>query len=266
MVIHTCFRLSQCLRSAVLALGFIVPSAAFAELTNDTLLGPGVRLRPAYDGSASHRGEFVPVIRYLGEPWFVRSTQGVVEGGLRMELVPGLHVGAQLAYESGRKAGESAFLKNRNVADISRGASWGVHAEWDHKFGPVPITVLARARQRTDTDLGAQFDLRLSAGIFQSGAVAAGVFAQSTWANAKSTSTLYGVTQPQSVATGLPQYGAGSGWLFGSAGLLWSVTLHPRWMVVGSMEVRRLQGDAAHSPLVERSTNHYLSAGLAYRY
>ena len=252
-------------RAVILALGLIVPLLAFAELSNDALIGPGLRARPAYDGSDSRRLELVPVVRYFGQPWFARSTQGVLEGGARMALAPGLHVGAQLAYEAGRKTSESDFLRNRGVSDISPGASIGAHAEWDEKIGPMPIAMLARARQHAKSDRGAQVDLRLSAGVFGSGRFAAGVFAQATWANAKSTDTFYGVTPLQSAATGLPAFAAGSGWLFGSLGLLWSVDLTRDWIVVGSMEARRLRGDAARSPLAERSTNHYLSVGLAYR-
>ena len=93
-----------------------------------------------------------------------------------------------------------------------------------------------------------------------------GVFTQATWANAKSTSSFYAVTPSQSAVTGLPTFGAGSGWLFSSFGLLWSVDLSRNWVVVGSIEARHLQGDDAHSPLTERSTNSYVSADLAYRF
>jgi outer membrane scaffolding protein for murein synthesis (MipA/OmpV family) len=64
----------------------------------------------------------------------------------------------------------------------------------------------------------------------------------------------------------LPAFAAGGGWLFGSFGLLWSVDLIRNWVVLGSMEARHLQGDAASSPLTERSTNYYVAAGLAYRF
>ena len=252
--------------TVTLICGLISPLPAHAELSNDTLLGAGVRWRPAYDGSASNRFEAVPVIRYLGEPLFVRSTQGVLEGGVRLELFPGLHAGAQVAYESGRSPNESDFLKNRSVVGINHGASLGAHVEWDHKFGIVPVTLLARARQRTDGDLGAQIDLRLSVGVFQSGRFGAGLFTQSTWANAKSTSSFYGITPAQSVTTGLPAFNAGSGWLYTSVGLLWSVDLSQKWVVVGSLEARHLHGDAANSPLTERSTHAYVNAGLAYRF
>jgi outer membrane protein len=253
-------------RLAILAFGLLLPMSAFSELTTDTLLGPGLRWRPAYDGSASQRIEAVPVVRYFGQPWFVRSTQGVLEGGLRFELAPGLHAGAQLAYESGRNPNDADFLKNHNVSGINNGTSIGAHLEWDHKFGIVPVTLLARARQNTDSDLGGQLDLRLSAGIFQSGRVAAGIFTQSTWANAKSTSAFYAITPAQSAVTGLPAFAAGSGWLYSSIGLLWSVDLAQHWIVVGSLEARHLHGDAAQSPLTERTTNAYVSAGLAYRF
>ncbi len=248
------------------AVALIVPLIAFAELSNDTILGPGLRWQPAYDGSASERIEFVPVVRYLGQPWFVRSTQGVLEGGVRMELASGLHVGAQLAYEPGRETSESTFVRLHHVSGIDNGASIGAQLEWDHKIGPMPITFLARVRQNTDFDLGAQADFRLSAGVFQKGRVAAGVFTQATWANGKSTSSFYAVTPSQSAVTGLPAYAAGSGWLFGSVGLLWSVDLVRNWVAVGSVEARHMEGDAAGSPLTERSTNYYVAAGLAYRF
>ncbi len=252
--------------SATLVLVLIVPQFAFAELSEEPMLGPGLRLRPAYDGSASRRVELVPVVRYYGRHWFARSTQGVLEGGARVELAPGLHAGAQLAYEPGRKASESDFLESHGVPDFKPGASIGVHLEWDQRFGPVPIALLARARRHADSDRGAQADLRLSVGIFRGGPVAAGVFAQATWANAKSAGFLYGITPQQSSATGLPAFDAGSGGLFASFGLLWSIDLSRDWIVVGNMESRHSRGGAARSPLAKRTSNYYVCAGIAYRF
>jgi outer membrane scaffolding protein for murein synthesis (MipA/OmpV family) len=248
------------------ALAAILPFAATAELSNDSMIGPGLRFRPAYDGAQSQSLDLVPVIRHFGGLWFVRSTQGVLETGLRTELLPGLHAGAQLAYEPGRKASESEFLQNHQIASTSSGGSIGLHMEWDQVFGPVPITLLTRVRQNTDTDRGAQADLRLSVGVFQQGPVSAGIFTQGTWANAKSMNALYGLAPQQSAITGLPVFQPGSGLLFSSVGLLWSVNLNPKWVVVGNLERRRLTGDAANSPLVERLSNSYISAGITYRY
>ena len=258
--------MNTALGTAALALSMSIATAAHAELTGAALVGAGGRSRPAYDGSDSQRLEPVPVLRYLGEPWFVRSTQGPLEGGVRFELASGLHAGAQLAYEPGRRAGESDFLVRHDVASIHRGASLGVQLEWDEVFGPMPVTLLMRVRRHTDADLGTQADLRLSAGVFHSGAVSAGVFTQAIWANANATHARYAITPQQSADTGLATFDAGSGWLSASAGLIGSIDMSRDWTVVGSIEGRRLLGDAAHSPLAERRTNPYLSLGIARRF
>jgi outer membrane scaffolding protein for murein synthesis (MipA/OmpV family) len=117
-------------RAACAAMLFclVAPQGTKSELSDVTMIGPGLRLRPAYDGSASRQAELVPVVRYLGQPWFVRSTQGVLVGGARVEVAPGLHAGARLAYEPGRKTSESGFLRSHAVSDIDPGvfaqATW----------------------------------------------------------------------------------------------------------------------------------------------
>ena len=253
-------------RCIALALLPIVPLAALAQnvLPDYAWIGAGVRTRPAYDGSAAQRTDLIPTVRYYGKPWFARTTQGILEGGARTELARGLNVGAQLAYEGGRLARESDFLRSKNVPDINPGASVGLHVEWDQKLGPVPVTLLARGRHFVDSDRGAQADLRFTAIVFGGGAITAAVFVQGTWANSKSNQSFYGITPAQS--TNLPSYTAGSGPLFATGGLLWGVDLGREWIVVGNLEARRLHGDAARSPLAERRSNHYASASLAYRF
>jgi outer membrane scaffolding protein for murein synthesis (MipA/OmpV family) len=253
-------------RGAALVFGLAVQLAAFAQSPppDPVLIGAGLRARPAYDGSDSRRGELIPVLRYYGRPWFARTTQGLLEGGARVELAPGLNLGVQLAYEGGRAASESGFLRSHNVPDVNPGISYGLHVEWDQKLGPVPITLLARGRRHADADRGAQADLRLTAGIYGEGGVLAGVFAQATWANAKSLQSFYGITPQQS--TTLPAFDGGSGPLFTSIGLLWSVDLSREWLALGSAEARKLRGDAARSPLAERTSNYYASVGFAYRF
>ena len=252
--------------AALLVAAVMSPVPALAELSNDPMIGPGVRSRPAYDGSDTQRAELVPVIRYLGEPWFIRSTQGVLEGGARLRLAPGLHAGAQVAYEPGRRTSESGFLESRGVPDVDRGASIGAQVEWDHKIGPAPITLLARVRQHTDSDHGAQVDVRFSIGVFKSGRLGLGLFTQGTWGSSDAIRSLYGITPQQAASTGLRAYSPEGGLLFASAGLLWSFDLAPSWVAVGNLEVRRLGSEGRGSPLAERSTNHYASAGVAYRF
>jgi len=225
-----------------------------------------VRSRPAYDGSASQRTDVIPEVRYYGRPWFARTTQGMLEGGARMEIAPGLAFGIQLAYEAGRHRSESPFLREHDIPDVNVGASLGFHLEWDGKLGRAPVNVLLRQRSNAEAIRGDQVDLRGTIGVYGSGAASVGVFGQTTWASQKSTNTLYGITPDESATSGLPAFQAKGGVMFASLGLLGGYDFGPRWTAVWTLEERRLEGDARRSPLAERTSNHYVSVGLAYRF
>ena len=260
--------LSFATRSLPLLLLLLLPHAAFAQdpTTEPSLLGAGARLRPAYDGSDSQRLEAVPVLRYYGPVLFVRSTRGQLEGGAHFEFLPGLNAGVQLAYEPGRKASESDLLNDHNIPDIDAGASYGGHLEWNGKLGPSPINLILRARKHTNAERGIQADIRLTVGVFQLGHFSAGIVGQATWADAKSTGSMYGITAQQAASSGLPAFEPGGGLLADSLALIWSFDLASHWVLVGNLEGRHLQGDAARSPLTERRSNYYTTVGVAYRF
>ena len=222
----------------LLALVFSLPACA---QENPILVGAALRTRPAYDGSASQRTDVVPVLRYYGQRWFARTTQGLLEGGLRAELDRNFFAGVQLAYEAGR-----------DEPHISTGASAGLHLEWDRMLGPVPLTFLLRARQHLDRDLGGQADLRFTAGVFSRGGFLAAVFGQATWGTENAVRSRYGPPD--------------SGLLFTSVGLITSYDLTRHWLLVAGVESRQLRDEAAKSPLAERTTNYYATAGAAYRF
>ena len=92
------------------------------------------------------------------------------------------------------------------------------------------------------TNRGAQADLRATVGVYQNGPALAGIYAQATWANQKSLRTYYGQ----------PGFDPDGGLLFASLGALGSYDLRRKWALLASVEARRLQGDAARSPLAER--------------
>jgi outer membrane scaffolding protein for murein synthesis (MipA/OmpV family) len=227
------------MRSVVAA--FLMLPAIVVAQDDYTLLGLGVRSRPDYDGAAKQEIDLIPVVRYYGQTWFARTSQGILEGGARKELARGLFAGAQLAYEAGN-----------DRTDLDPGASFGLHLEWDTKVGPAPVNLLARTRHHFDTDLGTQTDLRATVGVYGGRGVLAGVFGQATWASDKWVRSYYGTGE--------------GGLLFTSLGVLASYDLTRHWVIVGSLEARRLHGDAAASPITEDKTNYYASAGVAYRF
>ena len=59
---------------------------------------------------------------------------------------------------------------------------------------------------------------------------------------------------------------ADSGLLNTSIGLLGSYDFSRHWSAVAGAQYRGLHGDAARSPIVERTSNYYANAGLAYRF
>jgi outer membrane scaffolding protein for murein synthesis (MipA/OmpV family) len=227
-------------RVAVLA-GILLPLACAAQDASPVLLGAGLRSRPDYDGSASRRTDVIPLLRYYGRPWFARTTQGLLEAGLRDELAPKFWAGAQLAYEAGR-----------DQPHLGAGVSAGLHLEWDRELGRVPVGFLIRARQHLDDARGGQADLRVNVGVFSRGGAQAVVFSQVTWGSQNAVRSMYGP--------------ANSGQLFVAAGAAGSLDLGPRWVLLASAEVRRLRDEAETSVLAERSSARYVSAGLAYRF
>jgi outer membrane scaffolding protein for murein synthesis (MipA/OmpV family) len=234
----------------------LVPVGAAAQIAPDdyTLVGAAVRSRPAYDGSESQRTDVVPVLRHYGRPWFARTTQGVLEGGARWPVTSRLQFGAQIAYEEGRSRSESSLLRTLNLEDVDPGVSAGVHLELDSTMGRVPVSLLGRWRQHADFDRGWQADLRFSVGLYGGGGTIVAAFAQGTWASAKSVETFYA----------LPN--ADAGLLHASIGLIGSHDLSTHWTAVASVQARELRGDARLSPIVERKSSLYASAGIAYRF
>jgi MipA family protein len=237
---------------ALLALAGLILSQACAAQERPTIIGAAIRSRPAYDGSSSQVTDFIPQLRYYGKLWFARTTQGVLEGGIRNELAPEFWAGAQIAYEAGRTKSEAPFLETLGAPDIKTGASVGLHVEWDRRFGRMPVNFLIRARQNFDADLGGQADLRVNLGVFQRWGLEGAVFGQATWGTENAVQSRYGAPN--------------SGLLFVSAGFLAGYDVTRHWLIVGSFELRKLYDEAADSALAERTTNRYVSAGLAYRF
>jgi outer membrane scaffolding protein for murein synthesis (MipA/OmpV family) len=229
------------LLAVLLALPALASAQAPAARDLGTLLGAGLRWMPEYDGSGKQEIAPIPVIRYYDKILFARTTQGILEGGVRGEALPGFHVGAQLAFEEGN-----------DRTDLDPGASLGLHFEWDTAIGPAPFNLLARGRQHLDSERGWQGDLRATVGVYGDRQLLLGVFAQATWASDEWVRSYY-------------TRGEG-GLLYAALGLEGAYEISRHWVALFSVHLRRLQGDAASSPITEEKSNYYGSAGVAYRF
>jgi MipA family protein len=224
-----------------LALLLLLPATVLAQDSLGTLLGAGVRQRPEYDGSSREELQPIPIVRYYGRVLFARTTQGILEGGARSEVLRGLNLGVQLAFEEGN-----------DRTGLDPGASLGLHAEWDTKVGPAPLSVLFRTRHHLDSDRGNQADLRATVGVYGGHGALVAVFGQATWASDEWVRSYYSTGE--------------GGLLFTALGVEGAYDLSSRWVLAWSLHGRRLHGDAASSPITERKTNIFASAALAYRF
>jgi len=258
------------MRNVLLTLAGIavtLSSPAFGQRTDDDkYVGIGARVRPAYLGADSSRGDVIPYLRLYGEHFFARTTQGMLEGGWRTRPFGNWVFGAQLAYEEGRVSDDSAFLKDHHLEDVEASASIGLHAEGEWQIGPMPLNALLRVRHDIDADNGNRADVRVTAGILDWGRFRAGVYGQLTWSDDKSTQRYFGLTTQQSAGSGLPAYSAGAGLAYTELGVLGDVNLAKHWLGLWGASVLQLQGDANGSPLTRDRTNWFANAGIAYRF
>jgi len=228
------------MKRIVLLLVAALPAVAAAQDKSEhTLLGPGLRSRPKFDGSADRTVDLIPMIRYFGKTWFARTTQDMLEGGARWNVGPGVDVGAQLAYEPGPR-------------DHDPDASVGMHLEADRTIGIVPVNGLVRLRQHLDTDRGVELDARANVGVYRDHGFIAGLYAQATWASEKHFESYYEVRESGLLTTRFGAFGA--------------YDFTPRWVLFASIDQRRLSDEAMKSPIVQRRSGVYASASLAYRF
>ena len=260
-------RISRGIANGLFALELSMPALSFpANEDPGSWIGIGGRVRPAYQGADSSRTDVIPYLRWYGQHLFARTTQGMLEGGVRTPAFGPWVFGAQLAYEEGRVTDESAFLKARNFDDLDPDASVGLHVEADWMLGPMPWNALLRFRQNLDSDRGAQADIRATAGIFSRGGFDVGAFAQLTWADAEAMQSYFGITSQQSLVTGLPAYSAGAGASAVSYGLLGSIDVGRPWIVLWGAHMQQTQGDAQGAPIVQDRTNWYANIGIGSRF
>ncbi len=112
--------------------------------------------------------------------------------------------------------------------------------------------LLALGVQQISSTIGEHHALSLSGGV--------------TLINSSYGRSYFGVTATEALRSGNRAYRPDGGIKDVHVGLRWNWTLSPSWILSTGVRVARLQGDAKHSPLVERPTTFLVSSGLAYRY
>jgi outer membrane scaffolding protein for murein synthesis (MipA/OmpV family) len=85
------------------------------------------------------------------------------------------------------------------------------------------------------------------------------------WGDARYQRTIYGISTEAAQATGREPYRLGSGWETLRVGAHFETGLSTHWVVFGGLDLSRVLGSTARSPLVGRLVTHGLGVGVAYR-
>jgi outer membrane protein len=255
--------------------------------SRDMYIGLGAQSAPRYDGADSRKVSALPVLQ-------VQWSNGIfisgMSAGMHLSDSPTLEFGPLLAWLPGRDDSgtgnnlggvvETTSLILVNPLErqaLLRGQRLGGMDEIDPRlqagaFANYYVTPQWRLTGSLLAGSGRDHDgARLALGVQRLAAaigerhrlsVAAGL----TLVNRKDNASWYGVTRDEAVRSRFPYYQPGGGLQDAHVGMRWTWDWTPSWMLTSNLQARRLLGNAAKSPLVERSTNVTVSTAIAYRF
>lgn len=227
-----------------------------AQEQDYVVVGAGVAVTPAYQGSDEYRVLPIPAID-IQQGWFfanLRNGIGIapvnnehltigasavfVQGYRRSDVPNGIEklsdgVGARL-FASLRTAG---FVTTLGATQVVSGGTKGLVADASVSY---PIQVSER------------FTLIPTLGT--------------TWANKKHNDRYFGVSPAESAASGLPRFTSGSGFKDVSGMVTAAYRLSDRVTLSATGGVTALLGNAADSPIVEEEAQPYGLLTLSYRF
>ncbi len=220
----------------------------------------GAARAPEFEGSRDSRSQ--PVLG--GEITYRSASFGSVamgSRGLNWTVVqrPEFSAGVGMAIDPGRiDNGERKLtpLGYRPGNESLRGlgeirATPVLSAFGSYTLGGVSLT--SAARRATGSHEGSQIDLGLNLPWKIGAHATLSIAPSATWADRRSMQAFFGVTPAQSAASGYMAFDAGAGLKSTQLVLDFDMGLSRYWYVNAMLQAKRLQRDAAHSPIVQKA-------------
>lgn len=220
----------------------------------------GAARAPLFEGSRDSRSQ--PVLG--AEVTYRSATLGSVamgSRGLQWTVVqrPEFSAGVGLAVDPGRiDNGERKLtpLGYRPGSDSLRGlgeirATPVLQAFGSYTLGGLSLT--STARRATGSHEGAQIDLGLSLPWKIDAHTTLSIAPSATWADRRFMQAFFGVTPAQSAASGYTVFEGGAGLKSSQLALDFDMALSRYWYINAVLQAKRLQGDAADSPIVQKT-------------
>nr|WP_267877731.1 MipA/OmpV family protein [Duganella guangzhouensis] len=231
----------------------------------NVVAGGGLAVMPTYEGSDKSRTIPTPFVRAVYDDMLSIGVDGV-NAYWRLD---GFRVGAGLTFNGGRKDHESNGIiqsgddRLRGMGDISAAPGFKIFVA-DDIYG---VNVSSAVTKFSGTDnkgvvanIGAGVPFKLSQDLTVTAHVDA------TWANRDYMQTFFGVTATQSANSGFSQFTPKSGLKDAEFGVRAEYRLDPHWFISANVGVKRLEGDAAKSPLIASKSQAVFMSVLGYRF
>ncbi|MBC7991716.1 MAG: MipA/OmpV family protein [Rhizobacter sp.] len=231
----------------------------------------GAAHAPEFEGSRRSRTQ--PVLG--GEITYRSARLGSVamgSRGLQWTVVqsPELSAGVGLATDPGRvdngdrKLSATGYRPGnetlRGLGEIS--ATPVLSAFGSYVLAGVSLT--SAVRRATGSHEGSQLDLGLRLPWKIDAHTTLSIAPSVTWADERSAQAFFGVTPAQSAASGYSVFDAGAGLKSSQLVLDFDMALSRYWYINAVLQAKRLQGDAADSPIVQKTRQ--TSGMLVVRY
>lgn len=236
--------------------GTIENSVAPATSTWKVALGGGLASVPRYEGASKNRLRFAPLLEISDGHFFAGTSRGI---GYNFSDDNSLQYGARVTLAPYRR--QSVDVRLNGMGDIGYAAEVGGFL--DARFSPWYVTSsIASSSHGAHLELGGGYNMQLS----EADKLRTGL--EIDWANGKYMQTYFGVSAPQSAASGgvLTSYNASSGIKDYALKLNWMHSYSKEWFSNAGIIYKQLAGSAKNSPLTQRNSMSTVSFVVGYNF
>lgn len=217
------------------------------------VLGPGATIAPAYEGARSYRVLPIPILDISYGRVFIDTADGI---GIKAIEAGPMTIGGSIGYVPGYRRRDAPA----GIGRLSDAAGGRLFASY-RKRG---FRVLIGATQSIGGTHGMTADGAISYTDKISAHFSLTPSISTTWADGKYNNRYFGVDDQQFVDSGLARSRPESGFRDASFGLGSNYSLSRHWLAVANAGGRRLLGQDARSPIVDRKWGVLGSLGIAY--
>ncbi|HEX7388144.1 MAG TPA: MipA/OmpV family protein [Castellaniella sp.] len=244
--------LRQGLALALLGLALSGTAQADSSIT----LGAGVGAIPRYEGSSEYKGTEIPIVNARIGPFYARTDHGV---GINLIETPTVTLSAGVNMMWGYDSGDMPHGIDGLSDEV--GARLGLSTRFAGAIFRVAATQALK-----DSDRGLRLDARIAYPFALTDRVRLVPSVATSWASEKYMDSYFGITADESRRSGLAQYQPTSGFKDVSARMAVNFALTERFNLTGTVNISRLVGEAAGSPLVEQKNQVSTVVGASYTF